>query len=78
LGPVTFPAPGFVAEQHFFYEVEVAPEQRQEPSLDGSPLEQFGQVATLSVDAALAMCRRGEIQDSKTELGLRRLKERHP
>jgi len=78
LGPVTFPAPGFVAEQHFYFEVEVAPAERREPALDGSALEQFGQVTALSIEHALEMCRRGEIQDAKTELGLRRLNERYP
>lgn len=75
LGPSTFPAPGFVAERHFFFEVEVDPGARGEPELDGSALERFGVVADVTLDEALAMCRTGAIEDSKTELTLRRLAE---
>jgi ADP-ribose pyrophosphatase len=75
LGPSTFPAPGFIAERHFFYAVRVDPALRGEPSLDGSPLERGGIVIDIPLEEALAMCRRGEIEDEKTELGLRRLEE---
>ena len=75
LGPSSFPAPGFVAERHFFFEVAVDPEARAEPTLDGSALERFGVVADVSLNEALAMCRAGVIEDSKTELTLRRLAE---
>lgn len=78
LGPSVFPAAGIIAERHFFFEAEVDPNSRTEPELDGSPLEQGGVVAALPLDAALAMCRDGRIVDSKTELGLRRLRERLP
>ena len=70
-----FPAPGMVAERHFFFRVQVDPSEREKPTLDGSPLERAGVVAALPVDEALELCRRGEIQDSKTELALRRLEE---
>jgi ADP-ribose pyrophosphatase len=76
LGPSTFPAPGFIAERHFFFEVTVDPYSRGEPELDGSALERFGAVVDVSVDDALALCRSGVIEDSKTELSLRRLAER--
>jgi ADP-ribose pyrophosphatase len=75
LGPSTFPAPGFVAERHFFFEVEIDPSARGEPELDGSALERFGVVVDVGLDEALALCRSGGIEDSKTELGLRRLAE---
>lgn len=75
LGPAMLPAPGFVAEQHFYFHVEVDPETRAEPALDGSALEHFGKVVALSLGDALSMCREGTIQDAKTELGLRRLAE---
>jgi ADP-ribose pyrophosphatase len=78
LGPSTFPAPGFIGERHFFFEVAVDPEQRKEPSLDGSALEHFGQVIALPLEEALDHCRSGRIVDSKTELALRRLSERAP
>ncbi len=73
LGPSVFPVPAVLAERHFFFSVEVEPGARREPSLDGSALEHGGAVTSLPLAEALAMCRRGEIVDSKTELGLRRL-----
>ena len=78
LGPSTFPAPGIIAERHFYFALEVVPEQRAEPVLDGSALEHEGVVFSLPVDEALALCRSGGIVDAKTELGLRRLAERFP
>src|SRR6478735_4490929 len=36
LGHSTFPAPGFIAERHFYFEVRVDPNARREPGLDGS------------------------------------------
>jgi NAD+ kinase len=50
LGPSTFPAPGFVAERHFFFAVEVDPKSRREPELDGSPLERGGVIVELEQD----------------------------
>jgi ADP-ribose pyrophosphatase len=75
LGPCTFPAPGFISECHFYFEVEVDPEARQSPALDGSVLESAGVVVALPLDEALRLCRSGEIVDAKTELALRRLEE---
>jgi len=76
LGPSAFPAPGFVAERHFFFEVRVDPTARREPELDGSALEHFGAVVDLPLREALDLCRAGAIEDSKTELALRRLAEK--
>jgi ADP-ribose pyrophosphatase len=76
LGPSTYPAPGMIGERHFFFEVEVDPSTRQEPGCDGSPLERFGRVVSVRLDAALELCRSGAIDDAKTELGLRRLVEK--
>jgi ADP-ribose diphosphatase len=73
LGPSSLPAPGFIAERHFFVSVEVRPEERGEPELDGSALERFGRVVALPLAQALALCASGRIEDEKTELGLRRL-----
>lgn len=73
LGPSTLPAAGFIAERHFFVSVEVRPEARGEPSLDGSALERFGRVVALPLSQAVDLCRTGRIEDAKTELGLRRL-----
>jgi ADP-ribose pyrophosphatase len=76
LGPWLFPAPGIIAERHYYFEVEVDPSVRAEPSHDGSPLEHFGKVIALELEHALTLCLSGDINDSKTELGLRRLREK--
>jgi ADP-ribose pyrophosphatase len=75
LGPSVFPAPGIIAERHFYFAVEVDPAERREPALDGSALEHAGLVFSLPLTRALAWCRAGSILDAKTELGLRRLTE---
>jgi ADP-ribose pyrophosphatase len=75
LGNSTLPAPGVVSERHYYFAVRVDPRQQQQPSLDGSALEQLGVVIDISLADALAACRAGEIEDAKTELGLRRLAE---
>jgi ADP-ribose pyrophosphatase len=75
LGQSTLPSPGVIGERHFFLSVAVDPARRGEPSLDGSALERFGRVVALPLGRALGLCRSGEIQDAKTELGLRRLSE---
>lgn len=76
LGPSMFPVPGSVAERQFYFEVAVDPSQRGEPGLDGSALEHFGVVVDVGLGDALDWCRSGVIEDSKTELALRRLAER--
>jgi len=78
LGPSVLPAAGFIAERHFFASVEVRPETRGEPSLDGSALERFGRVVAVPLARALELCLRGGIEDAKTELGLRRLADAVP
>jgi ADP-ribose pyrophosphatase len=78
LGPSTYPAPGIIAERHFYFEVEVEPELREDPPLDGSALERFGRVVPVTLEAALDLCRSGDIEDAKTEVALRRLAERYP
>jgi hypothetical protein len=42
---------------------------------DGSPFEQGARLEWAPLEEALARCRRGEIRDLKTEVGLRRLQE---
>jgi 8-oxo-dGTP pyrophosphatase MutT (NUDIX family) len=75
MGHGIYPTPAVIPERQFFFRVEVNPESRGEPSLDGSPLEQAGVVFAAPLEQALERCRNGEILDGKTELGLRRLKE---
>jgi ADP-ribose pyrophosphatase len=75
LGPSTFPAPGMVGERHFFFHVEVDVTKQGKPPEDGSPLERLARVAAIPLKEALELARRGEIEDEKTELALRRLAE---
>jgi len=75
LGTLTYPAPGFIAEQHHYFHVAVDPAQRGTPTEDGSPLEKDARVLTCPLEDALAHCRAGRIVDAKTELALRRLAE---
>lgn len=76
LGKSVVPVPGMIGERHFFFSVEVDPSRRGSPSLDGSALEQLGAIIDVPLSDALAACESGEIEDAKTELGLRRLSER--
>ena len=75
LGSFTYPAPGFIAERHYYFHVEVDRGARQVPLEDGSALERNAAVIEVSLSDALAHCRAGRIVDAKTELALRRLAE---
>lgn len=75
LGSWTAPAPGFIGEMHHFFHVAIDPLTRKAPAGDGSPLEEDASIVSVPLATALEACRRGEIRDAKTELGLRRLKE---
>ena len=46
--------------------------ERKTPQSDGSPLESFGEIITISLDKAIRLANEGEFKDMKTELGLRR------
>jgi ADP-ribose pyrophosphatase len=73
LGPAVYPAPGMVAELQTFFHVAIDRAALATPEGDSSALEQVSVVASLPLDEALALCASGDIQDAKTELGLRRL-----
>ncbi len=75
LGPATFPCAGVIGERHHYFAVEVDPAARRTPGEDGSVLEQRALIAALELGEAIALCRRGDIEDSKTEIALRRLAE---
>jgi ADP-ribose pyrophosphatase len=64
-----------IAERHFYFHVEVDPRRQVTPPEDGSPLEQRAVIAAIPLDAAIELTRRGEIEDAKTEVALRRLAE---
>lgn len=75
LGGFTYPAPGFIAERHYFFHVAVDPARQAPPLEDGSWLERQALVVSCPLEDALAHCREGRIVDAKTELALRRLVE---
>jgi ADP-ribose pyrophosphatase len=73
LGPPSFPSPGVIGERHFFFRVEVDPQAQIAPSLDGSPLEEAGELVAVPLSCALQAAADGQLADAKTELALRRL-----
>jgi len=75
LGPTTFPAPGVIAERHFYFEARVDPNEQQPVQLDG-PLEEAGELIAVPLAECLRAVRAGQVPDAKTELALRRLHER--
>ncbi|MGZ6142866.1 MAG: NUDIX domain-containing protein [Myxococcales bacterium] len=75
LGPPLFPSPGMCAELFNFVCAEVPDQEPQKPEGDGSPFEEGALLEWVALDEALRRCSRGEIQDMKTEIGLRRLRE---
>ena len=81
LGAGTFPSPGLSPEKLWLTAVEVAdPDVRAEADGDGSVMEEGAVIRWLPLDRAIAACRAGDIEDSKTELALVRLRDHleHP
>jgi ADP-ribose pyrophosphatase len=77
LGPPMFPTPGMCAELFHFAACEVQPTAvAGPPKGDGSPFEEGARLEWVGLDQALARVARGELQDLKTEIGLRRLRDR--
>ncbi|MGO8992885.1 MAG: NUDIX hydrolase [Polyangiaceae bacterium] len=76
LGGWVWPVPGFIAERHFYFCVDVGGARRGTPTEDGSPLERGASIAQVPLSAILAECRVGRLRDAKTELALRRFAER--
>ena len=75
LGPSLFPSPAMTGERLFFFHAEVDPAARGTPGEDGSALERGAAITDVPLGDALDLCRQGDIEDMKTELGLRRLAE---
>ena len=75
LGAGSFPSPGAMAEKFHFAAVEVDPATQLAPLGDGSPMEEGATTRWLELDAAISACVSGELEDAKTELGLRRLRD---
>ncbi|MEZ0228988.1 MAG: NUDIX hydrolase, partial [Planctomycetota bacterium] len=73
LGAGFFPTPGVTDEKVFLAEVEVDPAKAGAIEGDGSVMEEGASTVVRELCAAIAACRRGEILDAKTEIGLFRL-----
>ncbi len=76
LGAGTFPSPGAMAEKFWLTCVEVDPAAARPPEGDGSPMEEGARLEWLDLDEAIAACVRGDLEDAKSEIALRRLAER--
>ena len=73
LGGGSFSSPGISAEKLFFFALKVDPNKKELAPGDGHPMEEASEVLFVELSKALAMCHSGEIEDTKTEIGLRRL-----
>jgi ADP-ribose pyrophosphatase len=81
LGGPFFPLPGIVSEKIHLLAAEVTRPSVDGPHAaphegDGSPLEEGAVLEWRELSAAIAACERGEIEDAKTEIALRRLAAR--
>lgn len=75
LGAGSIPSPGAMSEKFWMCAVEVDPAIQREPEGDGSPMEEGSRSWWRELDDAIAACVAGEIEDCKTELVLRRLRD---
>ena len=75
LGAGTFPSPGAMAEKFWLAAVEVGAGASTPPLGDVSTMEEGAQLEWLDLDEAIAACVRGDLEDAKTELTLRRLRD---
>jgi len=73
LGEATVSSPAYGMEKIHYRAVRVDPEEPREAQGDGHPLEEVGDFQFHELAKAIAWCRSGVIQDSKTEIGLLRL-----
>lgn len=76
LGGAMFPSPGVTDEYVHFRAARVPVDAAQGGAGDGSKMEEGQRVRVLDLADAIARCRRGEIPDMKTEIGLLRLCDR--
>lgn len=69
-----FLSPGVIPERIYFARAHIADvDARNNPTGDGSPVEDGAVIWWVPVDKAIALCEQGVIADTKTELALRRL-----
>ncbi len=76
LGGAMFPSPGVTDEYVYFRAARVPVDRAKGGAGDGSKMEEGQRVLVLDVVDAIARCRRGEVPDMKTEIGLLRLCDR--
>jgi ADP-ribose pyrophosphatase len=77
LGAGSFPSPGSMPEKFWLTAVEVTgPGEQRHAAGDGSPMEEGATTHWMDLDDAIAACVDGRIEDAKTEIVLRRLRER--
>ena len=70
----SFVSPGVIPERLWFVRAVIEdPTSRGAPQGDGSPVEEKAEIWWIPLVEAGRMCDSGEIEDMKTELGLRRL-----
>ncbi len=76
LGARSYPAPGAIPEAFHFTAVEISdPAAAEVPAGDGSPMEEGATCRWVELDQAIADCVSGAINDLKSELALRRLRD---
>jgi ADP-ribose pyrophosphatase len=68
-----FPSPGVTDEKVFLAAAQVDPAERGEALGDGSVQEEGNRLVVQDLREAIRACRRGELPDAKTELGILRL-----
>lgn len=73
LGGGYFASPGIIPEKIFLCAAEVRDHALVAPEGDGSAMEEGGGVHWIELAEAIRRCHAGEIEDAKTEIGLRRL-----
>lgn len=73
LGGSFFPSPGITPEKVYLARCRADLDDRGEAEGDGSVMEEGATAEVFELREAIRMCRRGEIQDAKTEIGLLRL-----
>jgi len=77
LGASMFPTAGSMSEKFWLVAIEVSGEQPDsDPPGDGSPMEEGAVTRWLDLEEAISACESGAIADMKTELTLRRLRDR--
>ncbi len=74
LGAPTFPSSGMTAEKFWLCAVEVSGDAAPPPG-DGSPMEEGAQTRWVPLDEVIAASVRGDLEDAKTELAARRLRD---